>query len=235
MIEQKCSCERQMIAALLAGASLAIVLGFVSGWAWDKRAGSLSDVSVLSALTAIGTVGAVFVAAITSTWYARREDLKSQAEQARLQLESQRVASIASTMLLPRLKKIVIDTGQILNFLKMIEISFRDEDQECMPHDFFYATVSQWNKINYAVDINLLLKLESVPDDCVDELAAGLFCLVTLREEVSEFDFDVRYEDLPLDAIREGYIEPWLEEATAAYKLLFSAGGKLQASSRVKI
>lgn len=39
-----------------------LVVGFVLGWAWDKREGALSDVSILNLLTAFGTVGAVFVA-----------------------------------------------------------------------------------------------------------------------------------------------------------------------------
>lgn len=62
MSDKQCSCERPMIAALLAGAILMLVVGFVLGWAWDKREGALSDVSILNLLTAFGTVGAVFVA-----------------------------------------------------------------------------------------------------------------------------------------------------------------------------
>lgn len=48
-----------MIAALIAGAVLALVMGFAIGWAWDKREGALAGVSVLSVLTAFGTIGAV--------------------------------------------------------------------------------------------------------------------------------------------------------------------------------
>ena len=66
MIEKKCSCERQMIAGLVAGAILTLVVGFVLGWAWDKRDGALSDLSILNIMTALGTIGAAMGAAVTT-------------------------------------------------------------------------------------------------------------------------------------------------------------------------
>lgn len=80
MAEKKCSCELQMAAALIAGSIFAVILGFVLGWSWDKRSGALSAVSILSVLTAFGTVGAV-VAAVFSWWWVeyrrRKERLES--------------------------------------------------------------------------------------------------------------------------------------------------------------
>lgn len=64
MSERNCGCERQMIAALLAGAVLMLVVGFILGWAWDKRSGALGDVSILAVLTAFGTVGASLAAVV---------------------------------------------------------------------------------------------------------------------------------------------------------------------------
>ncbi|QXR36979.1 hypothetical protein EGK70_005540 [Alcaligenes aquatilis] len=64
MSEKKCSCNHQMCAALTAGAILTLVVGFVLGWAWDKRDGALSGVSILAALTALGTVGASLAAVV---------------------------------------------------------------------------------------------------------------------------------------------------------------------------
>lgn len=62
MSERNCGCEREMIMALAAGATLAMFVGFVLGWCWDKRPGALSNVSLLSLMTAVGTLGAVLIA-----------------------------------------------------------------------------------------------------------------------------------------------------------------------------
>lgn len=77
MSEKKCSCEGQMIAALIAGAVLMLTVGFVLGWAWDKRQGVLGDVSILEVMTAFGTVGAA-VGAAWSVFYTVNEKRKSQ-------------------------------------------------------------------------------------------------------------------------------------------------------------
>lgn len=68
-----------MIAALAAGAILAVVAGFAMGWVWDKRQGALSDVSILSVLTAFGTVGAVAFAAGLALYQRHKdEELRKQ-------------------------------------------------------------------------------------------------------------------------------------------------------------
>ena len=81
MIEKKCSCERQMIAAFTAGAILALIIGFVLGWVWDKRVGALSNVSIISVLTAVGTCGAaggaVWVAYAGQKWRRQEEALRT--------------------------------------------------------------------------------------------------------------------------------------------------------------
>ena len=64
MSGKKCSCNYQMCAALTAGAILTVVAGFVLGWAWDKRDGALSDVSILAVLTSVGTIGASLAAVL---------------------------------------------------------------------------------------------------------------------------------------------------------------------------
>ncbi|MFA1603187.1 hypothetical protein ACDW82_05960 [Alcaligenes faecalis] len=61
MSQKKCVYKGKMIAALAAVALLALIAGFAIGWAWDKRPSSLLDVSILSVMTAIGTVGATCV------------------------------------------------------------------------------------------------------------------------------------------------------------------------------
>lgn len=81
MIEKKCSCERQMIAALFAGVFLALFVGFVLGWGWNKRSGALSTVSILSVLTAFGTVGAV-ISAVFSWWWVEHRRRKERLESA---------------------------------------------------------------------------------------------------------------------------------------------------------
>lgn len=65
-----------MIAALLAGAILMLVVGFVLGWAWDKRPGALQGVSILDVMTAFGTVGAVLVALYVSFGESRAKTLQ---------------------------------------------------------------------------------------------------------------------------------------------------------------
>lgn len=74
MSDKQCSCERPMIAALLAGAILTLTVGFVLGWAWDKRPGVLLEISILDVMTAFGTFGAVVVALVSllSTSYSAR-------------------------------------------------------------------------------------------------------------------------------------------------------------------
>lgn len=72
MIKKKNCCEGRMLAALAAGALLAVVAGFAMGWVWDKRNGALSDVSILSVLTALGTTGAAFGAAFSAFFIAKQ-------------------------------------------------------------------------------------------------------------------------------------------------------------------
>lgn len=60
------SAETQRKFGITIGLTIGVVAGllggFILGWAWHKRPGALSTVSLLSLLTAIGTCGAVVVA-----------------------------------------------------------------------------------------------------------------------------------------------------------------------------
>lgn len=69
---------RPWTAALIVGAILIAGMGFAIGWAWDKRPGSLHDVSILNVLTAVGTVGATMTALFLAGVEARRRASKNQ-------------------------------------------------------------------------------------------------------------------------------------------------------------
>ncbi|WP_026641152.1 hypothetical protein [Bordetella petrii] len=46
----------------------AAIFGFVAGWGWRDRPDALADVSILKAMTAIGTVGAALSAVVVAFW-----------------------------------------------------------------------------------------------------------------------------------------------------------------------
>ncbi|WP_152528663.1 hypothetical protein [Bordetella trematum] len=60
----------------VAACAASVISGFVAGWVWRDRPEALANVSVLSALTAFGTVGAVAVA----LWQTHRLERRKQRE-----------------------------------------------------------------------------------------------------------------------------------------------------------
>lgn len=66
MSEKKCSCERQMIAALIAGVILAVLIGFVLGLGWAGQAEELKFDSFVGLFSAGGTLVAAFGAVYTA-------------------------------------------------------------------------------------------------------------------------------------------------------------------------
>lgn len=77
MDRKRCSCGAQMTTAMLIGMVAGCIAGFVFGWMWRGRPGALADVSLLNAMTALGTVGAVVVAlflSFSAAWSKRGEE-----------------------------------------------------------------------------------------------------------------------------------------------------------------
>lgn len=64
----------------IAVAAATAIAGFVFGWSWRDRSGALANVSLLAALTAVGTVGALFAAIGIAGWQYRIQREERHAE-----------------------------------------------------------------------------------------------------------------------------------------------------------
>lgn len=62
MKKKECSCDNEMLTALIIGVGAGCLIGFVFGWLWRDRPGALANVSIVAVMTAVGTVGATFAA-----------------------------------------------------------------------------------------------------------------------------------------------------------------------------
>lgn len=84
----------------IAVCAASLIAGFAAGWAWRDRPGALANVSILSALTALGTVGSVAVSLLISVvGYRRRVEREIDAAKgyARRVLETLRTAHLQLT------------------------------------------------------------------------------------------------------------------------------------------
>lgn len=64
----------------VAVAAATAIAGFVFGWSWRDRTGALANVSLLAAMTAIGTVGATVAAVAIASWQYRTQRMERYAE-----------------------------------------------------------------------------------------------------------------------------------------------------------
>lgn len=64
----------------IAVAAATAIAGFVFGWSWRDRSGALANVSLLAALSAVGTVGALFAAIGIAGWQYRIQRVERHAE-----------------------------------------------------------------------------------------------------------------------------------------------------------
>lgn len=81
MSKTGCSCGIEMTVTMLIGIASGCIVGFVLGWLWRDRPGTLADVRLLDLMTAVGTVGAAAGAVAIAWWqtYDRRNEKRSEA------------------------------------------------------------------------------------------------------------------------------------------------------------
>lgn len=204
---KKCSCERQMIAALLAGAILALSVGFVWGWAWDKRQGALGDVGMLDVLTAIGTLSAAGVA----LYLAGRAD-KNRRKENELQ------ASVYAVYLARRLEPVLAPlkaawTGAVFTSL----------DGDAYRYQRF---VEDFSKVSMEVALEDVAKLAAMGNLAAQRIAMAMADIEYLKFQIQEHEKKPR-----AGSSDDRVVDEWRSVASKASDCLSAAINSLIYSS----
>ncbi|MGZ9893066.1 hypothetical protein ACXXNA_05860 [Bordetella bronchiseptica] len=208
------------LTAFWAGMTVAAAIaGFVFGWSWRDRPGALETVSVLSAMTAIGTVGATVAAVWIAFWQANQAAKRG--EERRIQVGSEqrdranRLAALAAAALEPRLKVIEDDVEMVLIGLQLYSVT------DIRPETFHHLS-NQFSGIDLAVPMEHLLLIEALPSGCADEIAAGVARLSKVRATMSRWR-EAMFDRSNTGEQRMRLVRRWSDEMSDALGAISSA------------
>lgn len=208
--------------------SVGLAVGAMVGWLLATRPLAITQVPILEVMTALGTVGAVWAA----LWQARRAHQREDERE-----ESTRIAAADDAYLRARLSAaqiglkltpiidIAVDIGQELQELNDAP-SYLPIQREQIEH-----LLSRYSRLELSFPLDALLALAPLPNECADNVAAGLASLEVTRSQMAHWLEPILVGEVGVKG-RQNLLEQWYGEIYDATAALEAAQVELKGSYR---
>lgn len=195
-------------ASWTAASAACLLSGMALGWSWRDGPGSSESVKILEVMTALGTVGAAVSAVWVAIWQARRyaslekERIRREAEE--ITARNRRLARLAASALAPRVKVLEDDADNVAVGLALYSKVNADKVK-------FSALCKQFQVMDLSIPLEQLLLIESLPNDCADDIASCLARLAKVRAAMFRHE-DMMYDRFTTDENRMEMFSRWHHE-----------------------